>query len=504
MARYVLSNRRMGAARARSAAAPAEAAAVAFETLLEPGADVIGTRTPERDAGRHVVVFEASPTEVAAKRPQLGNDVLVEPEILHYHANAVPLDLADAVPHAAAGPLLAGTGRTLSVVVAGPAGRLRGAKVTLFLRATAGLTNSLVSLTDGRGRATFDFDPIWLTSAIIASPAGDHWAMVVRNPQDGMTITAPALPETAPAAWWHELFGGVKRTQAGKGVKVGVCDTGVGPNSDVRHVTPVGAFVDGAHQASPAATQDVDSHGTHVCGTIGARPKRGSRYAGGIAPAADLFCARVFASENDGANQGDIAAALDHLSGDRDVDLINLSLSARAPSEIERDAIADALENGTLCICAAGNSAGPVEFPGGFEEAVAVSALGVEGWGPPGSLAATRLPTKADRFGTDNLYLSNFSCFGPQVDCTGPGVGIIATVPERFGLEAPYAVMDGTSMASPAVCAMLAVRLGESAQYLGLPRNLTRSGAARAMLRQVCRDVGLAAQFEGAGLPASA
>lgn len=71
----------------------------------------------------------------------------------------------------------------------------------------------------------------------------------------------------------------------------------------------------------------------------------------------------------------------------------------------------------------------------------------------------------------------------PQLDCAAPGVGIIATVPERFGLSEPYGAMDGTSMASPAACGMLAVILARPSSYLALSRNLTRSAQARALLR---------------------
>ena len=47
---------------------------------------------------------------------------------------------------------------------------------------------------------------------------------------------------------------------------------------------------------------------------------------------------------------------------------------------------------------------------------IAVSALGLEGWGPDGSLTATRYPAQADRYGLGQLYLASFSCFGPQID----------------------------------------------------------------------------------------
>ena len=64
------------------------------------------------------------------------------------------------------------------------------------------------------------------------------------------------------------------------------------------------------------------------------------------------------------------------------VDLINMSLGAPQGSAIERDAIQDALERGTLCICAAGNSNGPVNSQRPSLRTIAVSAIGLLGWGP--------------------------------------------------------------------------------------------------------------------------
>ena len=214
----------------------------------------------------------------------------------------------------------------------------------------------------------------------------------------------------------------------------------------------------------------------------------------------DLVSARVFPAGR-GANQGDIALAIDHLSRHWRADLINLSLGAPVGSELEHDAILDALERGTLCVCAAGNSNGAVEYPAAFDEVIAVSALGLEGWGPDGSLTSTRYPTQADRYGLGQLYLANFSCFGPEIDCCAPGVGILATVPERFGLRAPIGAMDGTSMASPAACATLAAILSNDTDYRSLPRDLTRAERARSLLRQGCVDVGLAAHYQGRGMP---
>jgi subtilisin len=236
-----------------------------------------------------------------------------------------------------------------------------------------------------------------------------------------------------------------------------------------------------------------------VCGIIGARPVSPGHY-GGIAPGVDLYVARVFPPDG-GANQGDIVLAIDALSRTHQVDLINMSLGAEQGSQIERDAIQDALERGTLCICAAGNSSGAVGYPAAFSETVAISALGLLGWAPEGTSSAGRLPEEPEKFGDEGLFLANFSCFGPEISATAPGVGYISTVPARHGLSAPYAAMDGTSMASPAACGALAALLSQDTDYQTMPRDQTRAEMARTILRRRCRDIGLEPDYQGRGVP---
>lgn len=103
--------------------------------------------------------------------------------------------------------------------------------------------------------------------------------------------------------------------------------------------------------------------------------------------------------------------------------------------------------------------------------------------------------------GQDNLFLAAFSCFGPTLACAAPGVGIVSTVPDRDGVVGAYMEMDGTSMASPAACGVLAVVLSQDAAYKALPRDSSRSKRAALALSQHCKPFGLPVHFEGRGLP---
>jgi subtilisin len=387
----------------------------------------------------------------------------------------------------------------LTLTVLGGGAPLEGAQVQLYARGL-GRVVTLEGISDAAGLANFDVPPGYQAAVAVVSPRGDFWTMVTRGAQLANPIDCPPLPRDGPLGWWHQVLGqSVFDPQAGAGVRVGVADSGLDLHPTLAHAIGVGAFVDGVVTLGTAATVGTDPHGTHVAGTIGARPIASGDYAG-LAPGCDLFAARVFPPGR-GANQGDIAAAIDALSRDLQVDLINMSLGSPTPSEILHDAIIDAAERGTLCIAAAGNSAGPVGFPAAFDEVVAVAALGLEGWGPAGSLSSTRLPAAAESFGRDGLYFANFSCFGPQLDCCAPGVGIIATMPGAAGLPAPFGAMDGTSMASPVVCGAAAVLLSRSNAYLGLNRDSSRTAAARQILNGALIDVSLKVAQQGRGVP---
>lgn len=495
MARYVIANRRSGKFHETEKKA-ARAALSSAVSHIASGIQVVADNNPPDDRARRVMVVDADPADIQSMPGH--PDVLVEPEILHWTDVNRPPDFVQSDRAKLAAPVPAGP-VAIQVQVTGAGQPLHGALVLLFLRGPGQIERVLEQTTDATGRVGFSFSAFFQASGLVVAPAGGFWTMVVRAPAGNVLVDCLPLPATGPLGWWHQALDEREfDANSGNGIRVGVADTGCGPHPCLNHVVDVGAFLEGNRFPAPQG-RDVDSHGSHVCGTISARPTTPGQFAG-IAPGVDLFSARVF-PPNQGASQADIANAIDELSRAHAVDLINLSLSSPQPSQIELDAVRDALERGTLCVCAAANSNGPVEFPAAFPECIAVSALGLLGFAPPGTLSSTRLPQDSGRFGDEGLFLANFSCFGSEVDCSGPGVAVIATVPERFGLVAPYAGMDGTSMASPSVGASLAVLLSASQEYRNLPRDITRARMARRILRRSCRDIDLAPIFQGRGVP---
>lgn len=518
MPRYVMSHRRAGRFRTAEKLASREAMAWSVQRVGDlPRTRLLYDNLPADELARRTVVFEADAEEVAviaASAVAAGSDVMIEPEMLRWPSRWYPTLLPGQFREFQGPGLLAaapaGTGRTFEVEAVSAGAPLARATVYLFLQGSGANRTTLVAETDADGKVTFDHSAYWLPAAVLVLPYANAWGMIARGvrtpPGAPMLVDCPPLPEGRYAPWWQEILGIDSATEAtpvtpaistrGAAVRVGICDTGCGPHGGLTHTVDAGAFLGGAHYPGDGA--DVDSHGTHVSGIVGRRAAEAWHQ--GIAPGCDLFVARVFPPGN-GASQADVSNAIDALSKLHRCDLVNLSLGSSSPSEIERDAMVDAFERGTLCICAAGNEGGAVSYPASYDVAVAVSALGSSGWGPPESDANLDIPQQADRFGDDNLYLAAFSCYGPEIDTAGPGVGIVSSVPERFGLTAPRAAMSGTSMASPGVCGALAVLLARDADYLSLPRDASRATRARSILRKACREIGLKDEFEGYGVP---
>lgn len=492
MARFVIANRRAGRFTADAKAASRFSVAVALDGIAS--ARIVEDNEPDDPLARRVVVLEADPADVERERAAAGPDTIIEPEILHHPLTVLPGDLAGAMPLGTA-PAVAGN--VVRIAVTGAGSALAACAVTVFFRGFGGASRA-EGVTDAQGQCDVPNPAGAVVAGVLALPAGDFWPTLSRG--SATAIDCVRLPAEGPLGWWHAAVAITAFDPSlGAGVRVGVIDTGLGPHRCLRHAHGVGSFVDGIIDTGAGAAYDVQGHGTHVAGTIGARPAATGDY-GGIAPGVDLFAARVFAPGKLASN-ADIANAIDTLSRGHGVDLINMSLGAAQPSEVIHDAMLDALERGTLCVVAAGNHAGAVSYPAAFPECVAVSALGLAGSAPPTSLSATRLPQAADRFGRDNLYLANFSCFGPEIDCAAPGVGVLAPVHDPSGqVDTLFAAMDGTSMAAPVACGVAAARLSRHVDLATLPRNASRAALCRSLLTAALQDVGLASKYQGRGI----
>jgi subtilisin family serine protease len=320
-------------------------------------------------------------------------------------------------------------------------------------------------------------------------PEAGFWSLLRKDAAlaDGGDVELQALD--LAAADELRFFYGSASEESGAGVAVGVVDTGI----DVNHPD---LRVDGG--ANTVVGEDPSDfgdngarHGTHVAGIIAARgaPPEGLR---GIAPGVKLRSYRVFGKGAEGASNYAIAKAIDRAVADG-CDLINMSLGGGGVDEATRAAIEDARARGTAVLAAAGNDGRQaVSFPASDSMALAISAMGRVGTFPSSATEAgeVALPKGAD----PKNFIAAFSNVGPETDLTGPGVGIVSTVPGGYG------VMSGTSMACPAAAGAAARLLAARADILGMPRGQARSDAMVALVLQAAKSMGFGASFEGSGL----
>ena len=292
------------------------------------------------------------------------------------------------------------------------------------------------------------------------------------------------------------FFAGAGEMTDGQGVKVAVVDTGIALGHPDLVVSGGECTVPGEKPADFGPLGG--DHGSHCAGIIAARgtPPNGIR---GIAPAAALFSFRVFPKPTPqkpepGASNFSIAKAIDRAVA-AGCDLLNLSLGGGDPDAATEAAIQDARNAGAVVIAAAGNEdRSPVSFPASFDLCIAVSALGRKGLFPKGSVDEGDV---ASPFGKDkNNFIAAFSNIGPEIDCTGPGVGVISTVPAKA-----YAIMSGTSMATPAVVGLSAKLLARDLPLLKATRDAARADGIAKLVLHSAKTLGFKAEFEGQGLP---
>jgi subtilisin len=337
--------------------------------------------------------------------------------------------------------------------------------------------------TDANGEATLEFpSSIHLLERVYVYPAHSAWPVLLKNwslKKGVIELPAVDVAFKDSRAKAYPL----RQADDGRGVTVGVIDTGIGPH----HALNVSGGANTVTGEDPNDWSDSDVHGTHVAGIVAGQGQGFS----GVASGVDLRAYRVFGKDSDGASSFAIAKAIDRAVADG-CDLLNLSLGGGPEDATTSEAIKAARAQGVVCVIAAGNDGGPVAWPGKHPLALAVSAMGFKGQWPAGAMQSE---TVMPPLGRDASFIARFSNTGPEIDVTGPGVGIISCIPgDHFG------VMDGTSMACPAVTGALARRLALDARVLGMPRDADRADAIVKLALSAASDLGLPPLRQGAGL----
>nr|WP_087990944.1 S8 family peptidase [Bacillus subtilis] len=237
------------------------------------------------------------------------------------------------------------------------------------------------------------------------------------------------LPEGVKVIKAPEIWAkGVK----GKNVKIAVLDTGC----DISHPDLKNQVIGGKNFTDDDGGKgdvisDYNGHGTHVAGTIAANDSNGG--IAGVAPEASLLIVKVLGGANGSGQYEWIINGINY-AVEQKADIISMSLGG--PNDVPEleEAVKNAVKNGVLVVCAAGNEGDGNErteelsYPAAYNEVIAV-----------GSVSVAR-------------ELSEFSNANKEIDLVAPGENIVSTLPNK-----KYGKLTGTSMAAPHVSGALAL-----------------------------------------------
>lgn len=240
----------------------------------------------------------------------------------------------------------------------------------------------------------------------------------------------------------------------GKNMKIGILDTGI----DVNHpdlapnIAAVKSFVgdDG---------KDVNGHGTHCAGII-AGCKNGSGIVG-IAPDAQLYIAKVLNNDGTGGYMG-LVDGIRWLI-EQDVNVISMSIGTHSmlPWQLE-DAIIAATTSGIIFVVAAGNEGAWGEDSlstfAKYDNVLAIGAVDSE---------------------KNTPY---WSSRGPEIDFAAPGVDVYSCFP-----PSSYAKLSGTSMATPAMAAVISLLIEKEMAETG--HRMTKGDLVQKLMK-LSEDIG--------------
>jgi subtilisin family serine protease len=299
--------------------------------------------------------------------------------------------------------------------------------------ARAGADEVTVVALDDVGRPSIEPVPLAAAVDVALATAESLDLVAVEPPSYAKALETPPPAEPSDPdfdkQWAMSAFPFIALWQCGKGagITVAVVDSGVQANHpDLSgRVRPGAAIVNGAVQNGGGAT-DVNGHGTHVAGIVGAA-ENGVGVVG-IAPQVTILPVRVLDAQGVGPNSDigkGITWAVDH-----GAKVINVSIGSDTKAASVTTAVNYAVSHGVVVVAAAGNGgpSGSPRYPAALPEAIAVGALNEAG------------------------DIASYSTNGEYVDVAAPGTDIYSTkIPSTWGEK------SGTSMASPHVAALIAL-----------------------------------------------
>jgi len=257
----------------------------------------------------------------------------------------------------------------------------------------------------------------------------------------------------------------------GEGITVAILDTGCDlTHPDLKERIVSGRNFTNDDNGNPNVFRDYNGHGTHVAGTIAAIQNNSGVV--GAAPEANLLIIKVL--DKNGSGQYEWIINGINYAIQQKVDIISMSLGGPEDVPELHEAIQKAVANNILVVCAAGNegdgsaSTNEFDYPGSYNEVISVGAVDL-----------SRNP-------------SRFSNSNNEVDLVAPGEKILSTY-----LNGKYAVLSGTSMATPHVSGAMA--LVKKLANKSFERNLTEPELYAQLIKRTV-PLGNSPKLEGNGL----
>ncbi len=240
---------------------------------------------------------------------------------------------------------------------------------------------------------------------------------------------------------------------------VAIVDTGIALHPDLN--------VAGGYNCSTSdhtAWRDVEDHGTHVAGTVGAIDNGIGVV--GVAPGVRLWAVKILNDHGDGLISWYVCG-LDWILAQRDpkdpsrplFEAVNMSVTKPGSDDhncgltnkdLLHQAICRVVAGGITVVAAAANDShnAAKNIPASYDEVITVSAL-ADTDGKPGGLGGNACFSWGG-YDKDDTF-ADFSNYGADVDIIAPGKCIRSTIPGGYG------TMSGTSMAAPAVTGAVAL-----------------------------------------------
>jgi hypothetical protein len=358
-------------------------------------------------------------------------------------------------------------------------------------------------VTDERGVASVTLvgDGIQCVTGLYVKPKSDFWTFYQTQPALDASQTNlvylrsvadsfPGFPRQQTWGWGQRAMrlDQLPKDMHGQGVRVAIVDSGAATSHSQLQGIRFGIDISSRKGDANSWNQDTISHGSHCAGLIaGADNGMGIR---GFVPDAEVHICKQFP----GGLVSHLIEALEYCI-EKQIDVVNLSLSGAEPSEALEQQILRAKRLGVACIAGAGNSGGPVQYPASSPNVLAVAAIGKAGEFPHDSYQAQTAGPRD----VNGVFSPRFTCYGPEIAVCAPGVAILSCVAPNN-----YAAWDGTSMAAAHVTGVAALVLAHHPDFQGMFRahNADRVDRLFQILRASTQPVNLGdPRRTGFGIP---